>query len=237
MRVAVVDDEALARARLTRLLAALDDIEVVASCDSADALLALLRSEPIDALWLDIRMPGLDGLELAALLGDKLLHIVFVTAHRQHAVDAFAVGAVDYLLKPVAATRVRQAAQRLLRHHRHGHRGTEPRQLAIDTATGVVFVQPRHITHASYDGQLLTLHLLPPAVPEKVDTTWSLNALMERLPPALLERVHRRHLLNLAHVERLERTAAGGYLARVRGGGEVEVSRQAGRRLRRRFGW
>ena len=232
MRVAIVDDEAMARARLERLLAALDDIQVVASCADADALLEVLRRESLDGLWLDIRMPGLDGLELAALLRDRRLPVVFVTAHNNHAVDAFAVGAVDYLLKPVDPGRVREAAQRMRRVGQ-----VKVSRLAIDTAAGVVFVQPEHITHASFDGQLLTLHLVESASLRRIDTTWSLNALLARLPAALLERVHRRHLLNLDHVERLERTPSGGYLARVRGGGEVDVSRQAGRRLRRRFGW
>ncbi len=232
MRVAIVDDEALARARLSRLLMALENMDVVASCESAEALLKVLDEQPLDALWLDIQMPGLDGMELAALLRDRQLPVVFVSAHGDRALDAFAVEAVDFLLKPVDPNRVREAAARLLRLSRG-----KTRVLPIETASGVVLVQPEQITHASFDGQLVSVHLTAAANPRQLDTTWSLNGLLTRLPVGLLERVHRRHVLNLDHVERLSRTPAGGYVAWVRGGGQVEVSRQAGRKLRRRLGW
>lgn len=232
MRVAIVDDESLARARLERFLAAVPDVEVVVSCSSAAALLEALKTVPVDALWLDIHMPELSGVELATLLRERDLPVVFVTAHPQHALEAFAVEAVDYILKPVEPARVSEAAARLRRHCQGALQ-----QLAIETANGVVLVQPDHISHAIFDGELTTLYLAPEATTEQLHTTWSLSALAERLPTGQLERVHRRHLLSLRHVARLERTPTGGYIAWMQDGSQVEVSRQAGRSLKRRFGW
>lgn len=113
MRVLIVDDEAPARARLRRLLAAHADVQVVAEADSGEAALQQLALQGADVLLLDIRMPGLSGLDLAASLPDPAPAVVFVTAHGDHALQAFDTAAVDYLLKPVAPERLALCLQRL----------------------------------------------------------------------------------------------------------------------------
>jgi two-component system response regulator AlgR len=115
MNVLIVDDEPLARSRLRRLLAELPETAQAIVDEAADAAEAwvLLRAQRFDVLLLDIQMPGQTGMELARrLTGDPGLHhpaIVFVTAHEQHALDAFGVSAVDYLTKPVRRERLAQA--------------------------------------------------------------------------------------------------------------------------------
>lgn len=112
LRVALVDDEPLARQGLRRMLATHPDLEIVAEADRVAVATPLLLQEKPDAVFLDIRMPGPDGFELLKTL-DPSPRIVFVTAHSNHAVRAFDVQAVDYVLKPVRPERLAAAVARL----------------------------------------------------------------------------------------------------------------------------
>lgn len=111
LRVLVVDDEAPARRRLIRMLERLDAIELVGEAEDGEAALAAIRAHAPTLVFLDIHMPGLDGLALAR--DADLPPFVFVTAHDQHALAAFEVGAADYLLKPVARERLAEAVERV----------------------------------------------------------------------------------------------------------------------------
>src|SRR5215210_2519598 len=113
MNVLLVDDEALARRRLRRLLAEADDITVIAECGSGSAAIEALRTHQVDLLFLDIHMPGVDGFVVAeALQGPEAPLLVFVTAHDSHAIRAFEARALDYLLKPVRKERLALALDR-----------------------------------------------------------------------------------------------------------------------------
>jgi two-component system LytT family response regulator len=112
LRVALVDDEPLARQGLRRMLAAHKEVEIVAEADRVSVATPLLLKEKPDGVFLDIRMPGPDGFELLKTL-DPLPKVVFVTAHSHHAVRAFEVQAVDYVLKPVRPERLAAALDRL----------------------------------------------------------------------------------------------------------------------------
>lgn len=113
LRVTIADDEPLARMRLAALLRECGDVELVASVGDGEAALAALATTPADVLLLDINMPGLDGLDLAQrLAGQARPQVVFCTAYENHALRAFELAAVDYLLKPVRLERLREALQR-----------------------------------------------------------------------------------------------------------------------------
>ena len=223
MRVVLADDEALARARLQRLLLDLD-VEVVGVAGGGREALALTRELRPDVVLLDIRMPDLGGLEVAELLSGEAA-IVFVTAHAEHAVEAFGVAAVDYVLKPVESSRLALALERALTRVRGG-----PERIALKTAKGLVLLDPLRISHASLDGELVTIHCDGRAW----ICDWSLAALEARLPKSFV-RVSRQSLLNLDAVAVLEPIDSGGYNARTHGGALVPVSRQAARKLRRTF--
>ena len=228
LRVLVADDERLARQRLSRLLAEMDDVTVCAECSSADEVLAAVKREDVDVALLDIEMPGMTGMEALAVLGPRAPFVVFCTAHANHAVEAYDRGAVDYVLKPVDPERLRKAVDRA----RARVRDRAPSErLAITTKSGVVLVDPRAVTHATLDGALVTVFT---ASGEGHLTDDSLNELERKLPHML--RVHRRALVSLEHVARLEPQPTGGYVARTTGGHAVEVSRQAARELRKRLG-
>jgi two-component system LytT family response regulator len=234
LRILIVDDEQLARRRLARLLEGLPGVEVAGECEDGQAALALLKAPDadVDLVLLDIRMPGLSGLELAALLGDDGPYVVFTTAYGDHAIEAFDLGAVDYLLKPIEAVRLHRALERA--RHRLGPRGPAPSfvRLPVSTRDGILLVDPRDLSHATFDGALVTLHL--PG--RTLLTDLSLQDLEDRLPAGAFERVHRRALVNLEKIDRLEPLETGGYTARMPGGDAVPISRQAARRLRRRLG-
>ncbi len=247
LRVLIADDEQVARSRLQRLLGAMPDVKVVGECEDGDQVLARVREGGVDVVLLDIQMPKLKGTEALALWPKDGPQVVFCTAHSQHALEAFEGGALDYVLKPVEAARLSKALARAR------ERGSAERfhaevakfqidRLPITTRQGVVLVDPESISHAVLEGELVTVF----AGAEKYLTDYSLNELEERLgkggdfprPPggAVFERVHRRALLNLKAVARLEPLETGGYFARTHSGHSVEVSRQAARDLRKRLG-
>jgi two-component system, LytTR family, response regulator len=228
LRVMLADDELQARKRLTRLLEAMLDVEVVASCETAEQLLAQLPALQPDTLVLDIAMPGIGGLGLTARLPPGGPSVIFVTAHAQHALAAFDVGAVDYVVKPVTGARLAQAIART----RAARARTSPAQrIPIETRTGVALVDPSAIVYARFDGALVTVV----GALESWLTTATLKELAARLP-ATFERVDRRHLLNLDEVACLHTEPDGGYAAETRSGARIPVSRQVARALRRRLG-
>jgi two-component system LytT family response regulator len=238
LRVLVADDELLARRRVIRLLSAIDAIEVVGECESGDAVVTRVREGGVDVVLLDVQMPGLTGIEVAELLPDDGPMIVLCTAYAEHAVDAFDLGAIDYIVKPVEAARLKKAIDRV-RVRRDGRRvetrSVEParalERLAIPTRSGIVLLDPAAITHATLDGELVTIHSSEGAFLSDDP----LADLLAQLPADRFERVHRRAIVNLEQVVRLEPLDSGGFLAHVRGGETVEVSRQSARELRRRL--
>jgi two-component system LytT family response regulator len=201
-------------------------------------VLARLTGDDIDLVVLDINMPGMTGLETALQMPEDRPYLIFITAHPEHAVAAFDVGATDYLVKPVDDARLKKALDRARRQldaplGRDAPEAAAPlARLAIATRTGVVLLGPDEVTHAVFDGKLVTVHTRDRAILS--DAT--LQELEQRLSAPHFERVHRRAIVNLLHVERLEPALSGGYVARVAGGKTVDVSRQAARRLRRRLG-
>lgn len=234
LRILIADDELVARKRLTRLLAAFPDTTVCGEAADGEAVLAAVRQGGVDVVLLDIHMPGLSGLDALALLPEGSAHVILVTAHADHAVDAFEHGAVDYVLKPVEAARLQKALERV--RARLTPRPEAPRaalsRLPIPTRSGIVLVDPDAISHATLEDELVTVF----TTQGDFLTDFTLQELMDRLPPEGFLRVHRRALVNLAHVTRLEPLETGGYLARTPRGHSVEVSRQSARELRRMLG-
>lgn len=240
LRVLIADDELVARKRLQRLLSAMPDVEVVGEAANGEAVLDAVRAGGVEVVLLDIHMPGLSGLDALALLPERSPRVILCTAHAEHAVDAFEHGAVDYVLKPVEAARLAKALERA-----RGRREPEtPRtagvpplakglaRLPIPTRQGIVLVDPETISHASLEDELVTVF----TTQGDFLTDFTLQELADKLPSESFHRVHRRALLNLAHVTRLEPLETGGFLARTARGHAVEVSRQSARELRKRLG-
>jgi two-component system LytT family response regulator len=241
LRILVLDDESIARKRLVRLLGDIAGIERIIECERPEEAKERIAEEELDMCFFDIQMPGQTGIDLARSLPEDRPYLVFLTAHPEHALEAFDVGAVDYILKPVDAARLEKAIDRARKFLDGPPRpakeadGVSPAQtskLALSTQTGVVLLSPRDVTHADFDGTLVTVHTKD----KKVLTDASLQDLEAKLPAGSFERVHRRALINLDRVSRLEPIASGGYIAHMDSGEKVDISRQSARRLRRRLG-
>lgn len=248
LRVLVADDELLARKRLSRLLAAFPDTEVCGEAADGEAVLAAVRAGGVDVVLLDIHMPGLSGLDALALMPEGRPRVILCTAHAEHAVAAFNHGAVDYVLKPVEPARLQKALERARARLEESPREAAVTaadrsatatpaarglgRLPIPTRQGIVLVDPDTISHAALEDELVTVF----TGQGDFLTDFTLNELAEKLPAERFHRVHRRALLNLSHVTRLEPLETGGYLARTARGHAVEVSRQSARELRRMLG-
>jgi two-component system LytT family response regulator len=235
LRVALADDEAIARKRLSRLLGELPDVKVVLVSESGEALLEELPAAAPDILLLDIQMPGLSGIEVQARLGPDAPYVIYVTAHPQHALDAYDAGAIDYVLKPVEEQRLARAIERArgrLARAAEPLRGADKAlRIPIEVRDGILLLSPDEITHLSFDGQLVTLH----GTGREVITDRTLSELEALLAPHGFERVHRRYLVNLHRVVQLADHPSGGYTAHCDDGATVAVSRQVARQLRRRL--
>jgi two-component system LytT family response regulator len=217
-RVLLIDDEALARRRLRQLLSAAPDFDVVGECDDARQAGELVRTLRPDVVFLDIRMPHLDGFGVQAVLRDRVRHVVFVTAHPEHAAKAFDIAASDYLVKPVTQARFTAALDRLRRSV--GVTGGVERILlggrqggAAVPVADVIWLQARGAyVMVHMDGQR---HLVRE----------SLAQLMDRLGPNRFVRIHRSAGINLAHLTALKR-AERGVAVELSNGTRLPISRR-----------
>jgi two-component system LytT family response regulator len=233
LRVLIADDELLARKRMTRLAAALDGVEVVGACESGAEVLDRVAEDPVDVVLLDIQMPGLTGLDASQLLPAGGPAVIFTTAFPEHALQAFDIGAADYLLKPIDAARLSKALDRVRARRRPAPAPTG--QLALPTRKGVRLVSPDSLLCALFDGTTVWASLQVDGAVERLMVDLTLSELEDRLPSPPFLRTHRRALVNLDAVELLEPQDSGGYLACLRGGPKVAVSRAVSRELRRRL--
>ncbi|GFZ89170.1 LytR/AlgR family response regulator transcription factor [Dyella caseinilytica] len=222
MRVLIVDDEPLARARLATLLKECDDVDIVGSVGDGETALSVLSETQPDVLLLDINMPGLDGKALAARLANRTRpQIVFCTAYEAHAVHAFDLGATDYLLKPVGVERLRDALKRVRqrldaqpREHvawLHARVRGEPVRMALDEVICLLAEEKYVIARRSGDQLLLDE---------------SLRQLEETYPDQLI-RLHRNCLVPAHRLIGLKTLTDGRVLARLAGTDfSPEVSRR-----------
>jgi len=234
LRILAVDDEPPALDDLCYLLRDDDRVGRVLAADGSDAALRLLEAEAIDAVFLDIRMPGLDGLDLVRVLS-RFAHppaVVFVTAYEDFAVDAFALKACDYLLKPLGAERLAEAVRRvaaLLEGQavpQPAAADPGPERIPVDLGGITRFVSRDEVAYAEAQGDYVRLHTAGHAPLVRVP----LAVLAERWEPHGFLRIHRSFLVSLRHVEEL-RSDAGHWTVRV-AGSELPVSRRHTRQLR-----
>ncbi|MDR7270524.1 DNA-binding LytR/AlgR family response regulator [Pelomonas saccharophila] len=219
MRVLIVDDEPAARAKLRRLLATEVDVAELLEAPDAPAALALVGALPAppDLALLDIEMPGGNGVQLAAALRQAGVRcIIFSTAHAEHALQAFELAALDYLLKPYTAERLAAA---LVRVRELLERPAPP--------VGEWWVEGERIQLAevhwiSAADNYIELHLPPRSLLERATLA---DALARPGWAARFLRVHRSHAVNLAQVRRIERLASGEAVLTLSGGETLRVSR------------
>ncbi|HLA63682.1 MAG TPA: LytTR family DNA-binding domain-containing protein [Rhodothermales bacterium] len=256
LRVLVVDDEALGRQRLLDLLDGLTDIGEVRVAETGRAAVEAIRLDPPDVVFLDVQMPGMTGLDVVRTVGPERMPVtVFVTAYDRHALAAFDLAALDYLLKPFEDERFRQALDRA-RDAIHLRRvgalqarlgalleappdpappPTRPAYLervAVEMRGQVRVVPVAHIDYVSADGPYAEIH----AGRDTFVIRERMQALEERLDPERFFRIHRSSIVQLDRIEALLTAPGGDYAVRLRTGERLKVSRTRRDALAERLG-
>lgn len=228
LEVLVVDDERPALDELAYLLRQDPRVAGVLTCDSAADGLRTLQEIDVDCVFLDIQMPGLTGLELAQVLSRFRTPppVVFVTAHESHAVEAFELQAVDYVLKPVSADRLAEAVRRVVEGGERAQTAAQDTQIPVERGGVTRFVDRGTVTHVEAQGDYARLHTAHGSYLIRTP----LSTLEEEWASAGFVRIHRSLLVALAHVREVR--MEGGRCCVVVGDTELGVSRRHTRELR-----
>lgn len=242
--VLVVDDESHAREDLGDLLSTYPQIGAVDTASDATEALVRLKERRYDAVFLDIRMPGLDGIELAQVLGRFAdpPAVVFVSAHNEHAVDAFELNAIDYLMKPVSQERLGTTIGRLGTRAGQGPQAEESEPphddelpfVGVELAGKTVLIERSEIRFAEAEGDYVRLHTRSNGYLIRR----SLTSLADRWAPHGFVRIHRSYVVNLRHVVEISPFFNQTLTVRVddADGSRLPVSRRRARELRDRLG-
>jgi two-component system, LytTR family, response regulator len=242
LRVAIVDDETLARAVLREYLSPLADVEIVAECTNGFEAVKVVAEQHPDLLFLDVQMPKLDGFEVLELVGRDVA-VVFVTAYDQYAIRAFEVHAVDYLLKPFSPERLGEALGRARERLRRGER------TPVDELAATARPAPRPGRVLVRDGSRVYV-----LATEKIDYVQAqddyvafrcegkeylkeqtLAQVEASLDPQKFVRIHRSYLLNLDRLSRVELDERESRVAVLTDGRRLPVSRSGYTRLSARL--
>lgn len=234
----IVDDESIARIGLRDLLADVPWITCVGEASNGPAAVDAIEQLRPELLFLDIEMPGFNGLDVLRRVTHQP-YVVFTTAYGEHAVTAFELGALDYLLKPFGADRLATAlervraalgepvpptADRLAEAMRQGPMS----RLFVRSGNSIIPLAVESITRFEAWGDYVTAH----AGRARHMLHLSLNKLEERLDPARFARIHRTHIVNLAHVTAFRRQGRNRLVAELKDGTTIPVSRTKASSLR-----
>jgi two-component system response regulator LytT len=248
MKAVVVDDEQLAREELCYMLEKMDDIEVIGQAGNGLEAVGIVEQLAPDVLFLDVQMPGLNGFEVAHRLiqNGSSPNIVFVTAFDRHAIEAFEVNAVDYLLKPIEAARLQQAIERARKRvtpeaplndqverivQLMSERQSKRERVAVKVGERFLLVQAEEIIYASLTNESINIVTNQLAGTSNFRT---LDELQARLDPSIFWRVHRSHLVNINKVKEIVPWFSRNYILRMKDAKatEIPVSRAQTKRLR-----
>ena len=251
LKVAIIDDEPLARERLRTLLRGHREIDIVSECANASQALAAMTSEPLDLVFLDVQMPEMNGFDVLAVAEAQLASeqkrlpaVVFVTAYDRYALRAFEVHAMDYLLKPFDSERFERTLARL-RTEITGRRAGElnrkleallaSRQgkpqylerLLVKSRGRVVFINADELDWIEAAGNYVSLH-----TGEKTHLLRdTMQRLESRLDPARFVRIHRSTIVQLDRIRELALSTKGDYQLTLKDGTQLSLSRTHLRKL------
>jgi two-component system LytT family response regulator len=231
LRAVIVDDEPLARKRIATLLKDERDIDVVGEATGGTSAVELIPALKPDLVFLDVQMPGLDGFGvLRAIAGTHLPLVIFVTAHDEHAIRAFDVQAVDYVLKPVVERRFREAVRRAVERLRSSSADALARQmtsllerlpapaapdrLPVRTGERIVFVRFADIDWIDLDGDYACIH----AGKDVHRLRETLGDLERRLPSPQFVRIHRSIIVQANRIASVQPWFKGDYVITLRDG-------------------
>lgn len=231
MRVLIADDEPIARQILREHINSLPSLEVAGEASTgAETLASIFELRP-DIVLLDLQMPELGGLGVVrSLRGAGSPAVIFVTAYEKHALEAFDVGAVDYLLKPVRRERLEKAIAKAARHL---HAATPASAETLKKIVGrrgrdLYLLDPSEIIAFQAEGDLV--HIVTQG--ERYLSDYSLKELLEKLDPRSFRRIHRATIINVDHIRRVSPLSSKRWLLRMSNGYEAVVSKRLGKSIR-----
>jgi two-component system LytT family response regulator len=238
LRAIIADDEPLARERVRSLLISEPDVEVIAECANGAQALEHTQHHRPDLLFLDVQMPRLSGFEVIEALGPEHIPVViFTTAHDEHAIRAFEINALDYLLKPFTEARFKKTIQRAREQLQTRASGqSDPRlpallqhvhtatpgggRILVRSAERIVFLKPEEIDHVEAAGNYVVLH----AGKERHIVRETTTAMEARLAPAGFMRLSRSVIVNLNRIREVQPLAPGQYTVLLKNGTRLDMS-------------
>ncbi|MBL8001086.1 MAG: response regulator transcription factor [Flavobacteriales bacterium] len=231
MKALIIDDERLARKELATLLEKHEQVQVVGEAANADEAEERIAELKPDLLFLDINMPGRNGFELLESL-EHAPHVIFVTAYDEHALHAFEVNALDYLVKPIDPERLEAAINKL---PQKGEGDVPQRevlkaddQIFLKDGEKCWFVTLKDVRLFESEGNYVRVRFND----QKPLVLRSLNKLEEKLDPHVFFRANRKHIVNLKWVDNIQPWFSGGLMVKLKTGEEVEVSRRQASRFK-----
>lgn len=236
MKIMIVDDSRLARKELAVLLKEHSSHEVVAEAENVVSALALVNEHQPDLLLLDIHLPDGSGFDLLDK-ADFTPQVIFTTAYEQHALQAFEVNALDYLLKPITAERLAQALEKVAPASSKTDISDIPRNRSADEHLFIRdgerchFVKYREINLLEVDGNYVKLYFRN----TRAMLNKSLNYVEEKLDPQVFLRANRQQIINMNCIAHIEPWVGDGLMIKLQDGKEVEVSRRQARELKQRL--
>jgi DNA-binding LytR/AlgR family response regulator len=235
VRVLIADDEPIARQVLREHVEAIAGLELAGEASTgAEALQRILDLKP-DLVLLDLQMPELDGLSaVRSLRGERRPLIIFVTAHERHAVEAFEVGAVDYLLKPVRRERLEKAVEKA---RKQAPPATAPpaalRKIVGRRGSDMYLLDPAEIVAFQAEGELV--HVITSG--QRYLGDHSLKALEDKLEHPRFRRVHRGTIINTDHIRKISPLSSKRWLLKMSNGFEAVVSKRLASSIREHGRW
>jgi two-component system, LytTR family, response regulator len=223
MKAIIVDDERIGRRELRRLLDAHPEIEIAGEAANGNDALDLIEKHEPDLIFLDIEMPGMTGFDLLTKLRE-VPDVIFTTAYDQHALKAFEVNALDYLLKPIAPERLAAALQKV-----RGHQIQLKDQIFLRDADRCWIVRVADIEILESEGNYTRVSFRN----ERPLIAGSLAAFEQRLAPAGFFRASRKHIINLNGIQSTDLDLGGNLLVTMRCGEKVPLSRRQSSELRK----
>lgn len=237
LRTLVVDDEPVARQVLLEELIGIETVSVIGEAENGEAALRQIENLAPDLVLLDIQMPVIDGFEVVRRLRGPLPAIIFVTAYSEHALHAFEIGAVDYLLKPISEERLRTALERAQESRRHPQENAERVARTLNADTQSPKRSPKIAARRAHDYYLLDLDevfafraegeiVWVLTAEKKYMASQTLQAIHERLEGTQFQRVHRGVIVNTDKIRKMSNLSSQRWLLTLTNGSEFIVSKR-----------
>jgi len=245
IRALIIEDEAPARDLIRYMLQDHKDVEIIGECADGFCGVREIKEKRPDLIFLDIQMPKLTGFEMLEVL-DERPEIIFTTAYDQYAIRAFEMNAVDYLLKPYSKPRFDEALEKAVQRIGKGENDSEKIDKLVNATTEAEGLLTRIVFRKGAGIKIIPLDLISHFAAEddyvmiyynegKALKTKTMKYYEEHLPPDIFMRVHRSFIVNIEHISKLEPYSKDNYVAVLKSGEKIPVSRAGYKSLREKL--